>query len=308
MDLRQLAYVVAVVDEGGFTRAADALDVAQPSLSQAVRSLENELGVELFHRTARPVTLTVAGEALIGPARQALRDAENARAAVAAVAGLEGGRLDLVCLPTLAVRPTPELVGPIPPPHPGVGVRVAEPEDAAAIVDRVRDGRSEIGVTVLPVDVPGIATHPLGTQEYVALVPPDLLDALTEDGRLPMRTLAEQPLITSPHGTFTRRQLEEALSAEGCSANVAVETDHRESFAPLVRAGAGIAILPRPVAEDVAGEGVAVAGLVPRLDRRIGLIRRDGPLSPAAAACLLLALGEEPPPHRPPARRRRVSA
>ena len=69
MDLRQLEYVIAVVDEGGFTRAARSVHVSQPALSQAVRSLERELGVELFNRSGRTVALTSAGEALLGPAR-----------------------------------------------------------------------------------------------------------------------------------------------------------------------------------------------------------------------------------------------
>src|SRR5512135_2285951 len=101
MDLRQLRYAVAVVDHGGFTRAAEAMHVAQPSLSQSVRALEAELGTELFHRTPRSVVLTAAGEAFLGPARQALRDASNVQAAVAEVAGLQAGHLDVVCLPTL---------------------------------------------------------------------------------------------------------------------------------------------------------------------------------------------------------------
>ncbi len=129
MDLRQLAIVVAVVDEGGFTSAADALEVSQPTVSQAVRALEVELGVELFLRSGRTVRLTAAGEALLEPARQALRDAATARAAVAEVAGLTAGHLDLVCLPTLAVAPTAELIGRFRRAHPGVTVRLAEPDD-----------------------------------------------------------------------------------------------------------------------------------------------------------------------------------
>src|SRR5687768_1707185 len=105
MDLRQLGYVVAVADEGGFTKAAERVGISQPSLSYAVKALENELGAVLFDRLGRTVRLTSAGEALLGPARQALRDAEVARAAVDAVRGLEAGWLDLVCLPTLAVDP-----------------------------------------------------------------------------------------------------------------------------------------------------------------------------------------------------------
>ena len=134
MELRQLAYVVAVVDHGGFTRAAAEVHVAQPSLSQAVRALERELGVELFHRLGRRVVLSAAGEALLGPARQALRSVEIARAAVSAVTGLERGHLDLVALPTLAVDPTAALVGSFRAAHPDVIVRLAEPDAPGPLV------------------------------------------------------------------------------------------------------------------------------------------------------------------------------
>src|SRR4029450_10878186 len=97
MDLRQLGYVVAIAEEGGFTSAADRVGISQPSLSYAVKALENELGALLFHRLGRSVRPTAAGEALLGPARQALRDAEVARAAVAAGAGVAGRGLHAGC-------------------------------------------------------------------------------------------------------------------------------------------------------------------------------------------------------------------
>src|SRR3954468_15845387 len=105
MDTRRLTMFLAVVDEGTFTKAAGTVYVSQSALSQAIHELEREVGVGLFHRVGRRVVLTAAGEALVEPARQALRDLANARAAVAAVSGLEEGRLDLVALPTLAVTP-----------------------------------------------------------------------------------------------------------------------------------------------------------------------------------------------------------
>src|SRR5690349_11124510 len=118
MDARQLEYVVAVVDHGSFSAAAAALHVAQPSLSQGVRSLEAELGVELFTRTGRSVVLSEAGRALVDPARQVLADLAVARAAVGDVAGLVAGHLDVVCLPTLAAAPTAGLVGRLRSAHP----------------------------------------------------------------------------------------------------------------------------------------------------------------------------------------------
>ena len=147
MDLRQLEYVVAIVDHGGFTRAANALHVSQPSLSQGVRNLETELGVELFHRLGRKVVLSAAGEALVEPARQVLRDVQTARASVAAVSGLVAGYLDVVALPTLAAEPLARLIGAFRGQHADVVVRVAEPEDTGALAQLIRSGRSEVGLT-----------------------------------------------------------------------------------------------------------------------------------------------------------------
>ncbi|MEO6628477.1 MAG: LysR family transcriptional regulator, partial [Aquihabitans sp.] len=110
MDLRQASYVVAIVDLGSFTAAAASIPVSQPALSQAVATLERELGAELFHRIGRRVRLTAAGEAFVGPARRMLRDAAVARAVVADVAGLTAGELEIVALPTLVVEPLVDLV------------------------------------------------------------------------------------------------------------------------------------------------------------------------------------------------------
>ncbi len=303
MDLRQLGYVVAVADHRNFTQAAESMQVSQPSLSQAVRALEAELGVALFHRTTRSVTITAAGDALLGPARQVLRDAATARAAVADVVGLAAGRLDLVCLPTLAVHPTAALIGRFRRAHPAVAVRVVEPEDADQVAERVRQGASEIGFTELPLRDPELSTHVLERQDFVALVPAARAKTLPAH-RLTVETLARQPLVTTPLGTSTRRQVEEAFAAAGLSATVAVETDHRESIAALVRAGAGVALLPRRLAEDSASHDVVLRDITPRLHRDVGLVHRSGALSPAAAAFLAIALETTVRPARPRPRRR----
>src|SRR5256885_10335977 len=110
MDLRRLRLFLAVVDHGGMTRAAEAEFVAQPSVSQAVRELEAELRTPLFHRVGRGVVLTSAGEALVGPARQALRDVDTGRAAVEAVARVDAGRPGPGALPTPGIDPPAPLV------------------------------------------------------------------------------------------------------------------------------------------------------------------------------------------------------
>jgi DNA-binding transcriptional LysR family regulator len=268
-----------------------------------VKALENELGARLFHRLGRSVALTPAGEALLGPARQALRDAEVARAAVTEVAGLRAGRLDLVCLPTLAVDPVAELVGRFRTRHPGVRVSIVEPEDADAVAELVRTGASELGIAELPLRLADLETVELATHQFVAVTRPP------GEGPVGIAELATLPLITTPPGTSIRRQVDEAFAAAGLRPTIAVETEHREAIVAMVLAGAGAAILPEPVARARATQlrGGVVRPITPRIERRIGLIRRRGPLSPAAQAFAALAVPDLPATtSRPRARRRRA--
>jgi LysR family transcriptional regulator, carnitine catabolism transcriptional activator len=303
MDVRQLAYVLAVVDEGTFTRAAEVLQVAQPSLSQGIRTLEHELGTELFRRQARPVRLTAAGEALVEPARRAVRDVQTARAAVEAVRGLDAGHLDLVSLPTLSIDPVAGIVGQFRRAHPSVGVRLLEPDDDASVASLVRSGACELGACEIPLaDVAGLVVHELAEQHYVAVLPPGARPESRR--RLSIRDLAALPLVTTPRGTSTRRVLEQALEREGATAHIAVETQHREALVPLVLAGAGAALVPDTLAGGARDQGAVTVPLDRSVSRGVGLIHPDGPLSPAAAAFLALAVPGHGGARRPRPRQR----
>jgi len=312
MDVRQLSYVVAVADEGSFTRAAEALHITQPSLSQAVRALEAELGATLFERRSRPVRLTAAGEALVDPARRALREVQTARAAVEAVRGLHAGHLDLVALPTLSIDPVAGLVGRFRAAHPGVAVRLHEPEVVDDVAVLVRSGECELGACDLPLTDPiGLVSIELPSQGYSVVLPPTRTSGSsphpsTRTRRVTLDQLAELPLVTTPPGTSSRLALDQALATVGRRPNVAVETDLRESVVPLVLAGAGAAFVPDGLADSARRRGAPTHPLDPPVVRRIGLIHREGALSPAGAAFLALALPNAPAPraHRPRARRR----
>lgn len=287
MELRQAEYVLAVVDHGSFTAGAAALGVAQPSLSEAIRRLEGELDVRLFHRISRRVELTDAGRAFEGPARRMLRERALCFDAVGAVRGLDAGTLDVVALATLAVDPLATLIGRFRVAHPGVFVRVAEPEDARDVEERVADGRSELGLAELPPRRDDLVTIALERQEIVAVCPPGTRDAAS--GRLPVARLAQMPLIATPPGTSTRDLLDGALASVGLRADVAVETSHREAIGPLVLGGAGTSFLPRSMADALGARGAVVAPLVPAVHRTIGLLHRASPLTPAGRAFVEMA-------------------
>lgn len=285
MELRQIEYFVAVVDRGGFTRAAAALHVSQPALSQGIAALERDLGMPVFHRLGRSVSLTATGEAILPSARQLLRDATSVRDTAAAVAGLRAGHLDVVALPTLAVEPLAVLIGEFRRRYPAVTVRLAGPEDAGAVLDMVRTARCELALCDEPVPHDLVAAVVFDQQVH-AVCPPGTRVARRV---LPVSRLAEFPLVTTPLGTSTRRLIDAACASAGITPRVAVEAAQREAILPLVLAGAGITFLPAPLARLAAEQGAVVARLDPPLHRTIRLVHRRDALSPAATEFVALA-------------------
>jgi len=284
MDSRRLAIFLSVVDEGGFTAASDALAMSQPAVSQAIRELEADLGTLLFHRLGRAVTLTAAGEALVLPARQARHDLHVGRQAVGEVAGLGAGRLDLACLPTLAVAPLAPLVGAFRAAYPGVSIRLSDPEDTAELLHFVRSGESEVGL-VEHLEAERLVTVDLRSQEFLVVLPPG--SRATSPFRL--RDLASYPLVAAPPGSSTRTLLDDALKNSAAKAMVVVEAAQREALLPLIMAGAGAGLLPRPLAETAATLGCVVVEPHPKVSRAVALVHRDGILTPAAQRFVQLA-------------------
>jgi LysR family transcriptional regulator, carnitine catabolism transcriptional activator len=282
MDLRQLEYVVAIADTGSFTAAATAVHASQPSVSHGVRALEDELGVAVFVRLPRAVVATPTGESVIAAARQVLRDADTVRAVAADAAGLTAGRVDVATLPTLAADPVAGLVGRFRLDHPGVSVRLIEPEADATLLDAVASGRAELGFADLGGGTGALVASVLFDQELLLVAPP----GATLPPQVSVAALRRQTFVATPPTTSTRRLLDEIAP----DAVVAVEVAHREAIVPLVLAGAGAALLPAPAAEVASRRGASVAPLRPRVSRSIGLVRRPGPLAPAAAALADLAV------------------
>ncbi len=292
MDLRRLSLFLAVADNGSFTRAAKATYASQPAVSLAIKELERELGAELFYRLGKQVALTPAGAVLVEPARQALRDVQTGTDAVAAVAGLAAGRVDVCCLPTLAADPMAGLIGRFRRRYPAVGVDVAATDDPADLAELLRDGRCEVGVSEAAMIPADLQPQVLVDQALLVVLPPGTPPASRP---LPLSRLRHTPLVATPTGTSSRRLLDEAFASAGLSPNVVVVTAQREAILPLVLAGAGAALLPEPIAQTAARLGGIVARPRPAIRRTVVLAHRPGPLAPAAAAFVELSLAPERP-------------
>jgi len=280
MELRQVRYFLAVVDHGGMTRAAGALYVAQPTLSQAIGELERDLGTALFHRSGRGLVLTAAGETFVPSARRLLEDVDHARGAVRRVEELRAGRLTIAAPPMLGAAPLAHIAGEFRRRHPGPVLHVAAPGSSDAVAAAVRDGDCELGLVELPIASGGsLRVVELGELDIVLAVPVDLAPSLPDP--VPVAALAEVPLI-GPAASASARA---ALRAAGVPAAVTVEYASRRTVWRLVEYGAGAALVPRPRA-PWAPVGVVLRRVSPEIRQPIGMVTRRAALSRAAAAFL----------------------
>jgi DNA-binding transcriptional LysR family regulator len=209
---------------------------------------------------------------------------ENGRLAVEEVAGLGRGRLDLACLPTLAVAPLAPLVGAFRAAYPGISIVLADPQDTAELVEFVRTGRSEVGL-VEHVTVDDLTSVALGAQDFLVVLPPGTKVA----SPYRLRQLAAMLLVAAPLGSSTRGLLDDALRAVGATANVVVEAAQREALLPLIASGAGAGLLPRPLAELARALGCVVVEPQPPVSRSVAVVHRPAHLTPAAERFVELA-------------------
>ncbi|MFD4632356.1 LysR family transcriptional regulator [Streptomyces sp. NPDC058284] len=288
MDIRQLEYFLAIVDSGGFNRAATTLYVSQPSLSQAVRALERDLGSELFHRIGRRAVLTEAGRALIEPAREAVRSLETARASVASVHELHTGRLDVASMPSQAVEPLTTLIRAFSSRHPGVVVALKAAFTTRDVIEAVRTGTVELGLLASagPLPEKEVTALSLGQQRFVLLVPAG--DPLAGRRSVASEELAGRRLIVGQPGTGMRDYVD-SLRKQGIEFSVAAEIEHRVALLPLVLAGVGLAVVTESWRELARQAGASVLDIEPATALQIGLVSRRGLLSPAAVAFLDIA-------------------
>jgi LysR family transcriptional activator of glutamate synthase operon len=290
MNLRQLRYLVALADERHFTRAAAREHVAQPALSQQIRSLERELGQPLVERTTRKVAMTQAGEMLVARARRALAELDAAEAELQSLAGVQAGRLSVGALHTMGPVDLSLLLATFHERYPAVELTVRE-QSSEELAAMLRD--DEIDVAFLSVteriQSRGLALRPLVSEELVVVLP--IEHRLAGNAQLRLRELVDEPFITFREGARLRELLTAAAALEGFDARIALESNESRRIRSLVSRGLGVAILPR---SDAAGPGarIAVCDLVePSLTRDITLAQRaERQPSPAAEAFVALAM------------------
>ncbi|WP_438854500.1 LysR family transcriptional regulator [Agromyces sp. M3QZ16-3] len=270
MNLEQLRSFVEVARFGNFTRAAEELYLAQPSLSRQIAALEQDLGAELFHRARGGSTLTVAGESLLPLARRMLADAESVRRELAELAGLERGRVRLGATPTLCISLVAEVLSAFHADHPAIELHLSE-EGSRRLLDELAGGELDLAlVTTTDATAPSRFTvTPLLVEELV-VVSSAAAPAVTHRDTISLAEVARLPQIVFSSTYDLRAATDAAFRAASLEPEVVLEGAEMDAVLRFVERGLGIAIVPALVLID--RPGLQAVRLAERaLDRTISL-------------------------------------
>jgi DNA-binding transcriptional LysR family regulator len=271
--LQQLAYFLAVADVRSFTRAAESIGVAQPTLSRQLQALEKELGAPLVDRGGRdgPV-LTPAGEAVLPLARRMLSDMDSARSVVAEIVGLRSGRVRVGATPSLCIGVLADVLRVFHEQHPDVRLELVE-SGSQPLVRSLARGELDVALVIVPpagID-PALDTTPL-LRERLSVASPASERAPSTRGSMGVRELARRSLVVPREGYDLREATLQAFAQAGVEPRFAVQGGEMDAVLRLVEAGTGVAVVPDQV---FAGRPrLRRTVLTPPLYRTVALARR----------------------------------
>ncbi|GLH48770.1 MULTISPECIES: transcriptional regulator CynR [Pseudomonas] len=278
MLLRHIRYLLAVAEHRNFTRAAEALHVSQPTLSQQIKQLEESLGAPLLDRTGRRISLTDAGQAYVRYARLALQDLQAGTRAIHDVQDLRRGHLRLAMTPTF----TAYLIGPLLARfnalYPGITLSIEE-----LTQDRIE---AALGEDLLDIGIGFTGEHGVEIDCEALFVEELSLVVSASHPERNQRAWLEQPLVLLNTGFATRRYIDDYCHRQGVKPQIAMEANSISAIIEIVRSTPLATILPRALAEAQAGlRAVAIEPALPQ--RTAALLSRKGAYRSAACAAFV---------------------
>jgi len=279
--LRQLRAFIAVAEAEHFTRAADKLGLSQSSVSTLVRELETNLGLRLFDRHTRMLKLTLAGAEILPLARKAMADLDSVLGSSSQLRTLGRGRVSVAASSLQAALLVPRFIRRFGAEYPGVTVTlfdVAQDE----VPELVRGGEVDFGIGTDAGQRHDLATRPLGTDTFIAVLPPG--HPMARKRELTWADLVGVPIIGPTPGNPVRDQLDFALAREGITLTRSYEVALPLTIVGMVEGGLGIGVLTTAVTKLAEALGLTVKKISkPVVKREISLLfHADRSLSPAA--------------------------
>ena len=250
MDLRRLEIFAKVAELGSFSRAAEALSLTQPTVSEHVRALEDELGAQLLDRLGRGAAPTRAGEVLLGYARRMLALSREARQALDRLQGRMSGELVIGGSTIPGEYVLPALIGQFKLKYPDISLclRIGSSQQVSEWVD---DGRVEVGVVGARPAPRTLVARELMEDELVVVVPAD--HPWSGTGQVRLADVEQEPLLVRERGSGSRETLERGLAEAGTGLarfRVVGELGSTQAIKQAVRAGVGVALISRRAVED----------------------------------------------------------
>ncbi|APC18930.1 LysR family transcriptional regulator [Pseudomonas frederiksbergensis] len=280
-DLNDLQAFRAVVEQGSFRKAADTVRISQPALSRRIEKLEDALGVKLFERTTRRVSLTQAGRAFSPSVERLLDDLDVALLGISDVASTRSGYVTVACVPSAAYYFMPRVVAQYHQRFPRIKVKVLD-SSAHDVLSAVVNGEADFGLSFMGTLEAEVEFEPLVQERYVVACRRD--HALASRASVSWSELYQQDYISLDKTSGNRFLLDQALSGIVPARQSICETRHVTTMIGLVEAGLGIAAVPLMA---MPGSDHPILTHVPLTDpqvmRSVGLLKRRGrTLTPAA--------------------------
>lgn len=291
--VHQLRIFEAIVRHGGFSRAAEALRLTQPTVSMQIRKVAEAVGLPLFAQTGRRLELTEAGQALLRLARETFDGLDRFDQTIAELKGLRSGRLRLAAV-TSAEYFLPRLLGPFCNRHPGIEVAL-EVGNRERILGRLRAGTDDLHVFGQPPEDADAVARPF-LENPLVVVAPAGHPLLVGQGEHPLARVAEEPFLLREAGSGTRTAAERAFRDAGLPLRLRMELGSNEAIKQGILGGLGLGVLSRHAVAGTPGlVELAVAGF-PILRQWFLVWPAGRPLSPAARALVDHLLAAAPPP------------
>lgn len=280
MNLKQFRYVLTLADEGSFSRAAETLNIKQPSLSQYIKKIEKEVGMELFDRSGGDVRLTDAGRAYIDIGRKMLDLEHQLEGRFSDIASFKSGSIVIGISAHRSVALMPPIVSAFKKIYPGITLKIVE-RYRAELVEAAEHGEFDLVITTLPVDTSLFTYEMLFVEENVVASKHPLQ---SEDGaKFPVisaSTLNGLSFAMLNEEHLMQRELDELIEKHGLILNKEVECTSLEALVEMVKAGVGAAFIPACLAKDPSLHYYSIKETVPKREIVV-MYRREQYLSRA---------------------------
>lgn len=280
-ELLDLRAFLAVIDLGGFHKAAEHLNMSQPALSRRIQGFEAAIGAPLFERSTRRVAMTAIGRGLEPLVRRMIDEFENSLLSIGDLGRHQQGQVNIACIPTAAFYFLPRVVQAYNALYPRIRFRIVD-EGAAECLASVARGEVEFGLNLFGASDPDLTFTPLTEDPFVLACRRD--HPLADADELTWSDLKGIQLIGVSRASGNRVLLDSALSKNGVQLQFLCEVNHLSTSLGLVEAGLGASVLPKLATPQGDHPIIVTKPIVgPVVSRTIGIVeRRRSRLSPAA--------------------------